>query len=77
MFHRLSLVFELMDKNIYEWIRSLKSNPNENRVKIYLYQLLSAVSFMHSKGIFHRDIKPENILIRCYFFFCLFAFFIF
>lgn len=26
-------------------------------------QLLSAVGFLHDKGIVHRDIKPENILV--------------
>lgn len=26
-------------------------------------QLLSAITYCHSKGIVHRDLKPENILI--------------
>ncbi len=29
----------------------------------YFTQLMSAVSYMHSKGVAHRDIKPENILL--------------
>lgn len=30
---------------------------------LYFTQLISAVSYMHSKGVGHRDIKPENVLL--------------
>ena len=29
--------------------------------QFYAAEILSAISFMHSKGIYHRDLKPENI----------------
>ncbi|XP_010423258.1 PREDICTED: CBL-interacting serine/threonine-protein kinase 2-like [Camelina sativa] len=29
----------------------------------YFYQLISAVDFCHSRGVYHRDIKPENLLL--------------
>ena len=35
----------------------------EDIAHFYFIQLVSAVSWMHSKGVGHRDIKPENILL--------------
>jgi len=28
-----------------------------------VYQMISAISYMHHKNVIHRDLKPENILI--------------
>jgi casein kinase II subunit alpha len=32
-------------------------------VAFYLYQILAALDFCHSRGIMHRDVKPNNIII--------------
>eukprot|EP00826_Nyctotherus_ovalis_P052798 TRINITY_DN6763_c0_g1_i6.p1 TRINITY_DN6763_c0_g1~~TRINITY_DN6763_c0_g1_i6.p1 ORF type:complete len:573 (+),score=137.58 TRINITY_DN6763_c0_g1_i6:94-1719(+) len=36
---------------------------NEQDAAYVVRQLLSAVTYCHSKGVVHRDLKPENILI--------------
>ncbi|XP_067310895.1 MAPK/MAK/MRK overlapping kinase-like [Pseudorasbora parva] len=60
----LSLICELMEMNIYEFIKGRQHPVSESKAKHFLYQLCRSLDHMHSRGIFHRDVKPENILIR-------------
>ncbi len=36
---------------------------DEDRAKLFLRQLLSALEFLHGKRIVQRDIKPSNLLV--------------
>ncbi|MBA0740555.1 hypothetical protein Gogos_013750, partial [Gossypium gossypioides] len=36
---------------------------SEDLSRRYFQQLISAVRFCHSRGVFHRDLKPENLLL--------------
>ncbi|XP_068647070.1 CBL-interacting serine/threonine-protein kinase 6-like [Aristolochia californica] len=35
----------------------------EDVARCYFQQLISAVDFCHSRGVYHRDLKPENLLL--------------
>ena len=40
-----------------------RKSLKDSTVKVYFYQLLKGVEYLHSKSITHRDIKPTNILM--------------
>ena len=63
---KMALAFELMDSNLYEYYKNKKGNGglSIDRIRTIVHDILTAVSFLHKKGIFHRDIKPENVLVK-------------
>ncbi|KAJ0918094.1 putative protein kinase CAMK-CAMKL-CHK1 family [Helianthus annuus] len=40
-----------------------KGRLPEDVARSYFQQLISAVDFCHSRGVYHRDLKPENLLL--------------
>ncbi|KAL5823869.1 hypothetical protein ACOSQ4_021769 [Xanthoceras sorbifolium] len=40
-----------------------KGRFSEDLGRRYFQQLISAVGYCHSRGVFHRDLKPENLLV--------------
>ncbi|XP_029128719.1 CBL-interacting serine/threonine-protein kinase 9 isoform X3 [Cajanus cajan] len=35
----------------------------EDEARSYFHQLINAVDYCHSRGVYHRDLKPENLLL--------------
>lgn len=40
-----------------------KGRFGEDLSRRYFHQLISAVGYCHTRGVFHRDLKPENLLL--------------
>ncbi|KAI3783531.1 hypothetical protein L1987_42615 [Smallanthus sonchifolius] len=43
-----------------------KGRLKEDVARKYFQQLICAVDFCHSRGVYHRDLKPENLLLDEY-----------
>jgi serine/threonine protein kinase len=48
---------ELFDKIVHQ------GRLNEEDSRKYFQQLIEAVDYCHSRGVYHRDLKPENLLL--------------
>jgi len=58
------LVLEFCPRgDLYEAIRNGHGPLETEHVRRFMLELVDAVAFVHSKGIYHRDIKPENIFL--------------
>jgi serine/threonine protein kinase len=59
----LHLIFEFMEKNMYECMKDRTKPFPESAIRNMMYQVFQGMAFMHKQGYFHRDMKPENIMI--------------
>jgi glycogen synthase kinase 3 beta len=62
----LNIVMEFVPDSVQRTLKVLKKQGKfipEILIKVYSYQLLRALAYIHSMGICHRDIKPSNLLV--------------
>lgn len=56
----ITIVMELIENVDF---RCLYNDFTDDDIRFYMFEILRAVEFAHSKKIMHRDIKPQNIMI--------------
>lgn len=62
-FNDVYIVYELMDTDLHQIIRS--NQPlTEDHCQYFLYQLLRGLKYIHSAKVLHRDLKPSNLLLN-------------
>ncbi|KAF7321697.1 Protein kinase [Mycena kentingensis (nom. inval.)] len=61
----LCLVFELLSSNLYELIKQNQfQGLSTQLVKVFMAQLLDAMTILKDARLIHCDLKPENILLK-------------
>lgn len=58
------MVMEYIDGGNLESLVKQKGGLEEVEAIRYIYQVGSALSYIHKRGILHRDVKPANIMLR-------------
>jgi serine/threonine protein kinase len=60
----LYLVFEAMEGDLYQLIRSRKGRHFEfGLLSSIFHQIVSGLNHIHSAGVVHRNMRPESILV--------------
>ncbi|XP_036838834.1 cyclin-dependent kinase 15 isoform X1 [Oncorhynchus mykiss] len=59
----LTFVFEYVQTDLAEYMTQHPGGLHSYNVRIFMFQLLRGLSYIHGRRILHRDLKPQNLLI--------------
>ncbi|XP_028327693.1 cyclin-dependent kinase 15-like isoform X2 [Gouania willdenowi] len=59
----LTFVFEFMQTDLSQYLIQHPGGLRANNVRIFLFQILRGLSYIHTRSILHRDLKPQNLLL--------------
>uniref|UniRef100_A0A672HUK3 cyclin-dependent kinase n=1 Tax=Salarias fasciatus TaxID=181472 RepID=A0A672HUK3_SALFA len=59
----LTLVFEYVQTDLAQYLAQHPGGLRSHNVRLFMFQLLRGLCYIHSRRILHRDLKPQNLLI--------------
>lgn len=59
----LCIVFELLEKSLYDILSQTERGLNLDTVREYVRQIIEALITFKQANLIHCDLKPENIMI--------------
>ncbi|XP_034038134.1 cyclin-dependent kinase 15 [Thalassophryne amazonica] len=59
----LMFVFEYVQTDLAQYLVQHPGGLHPHNIRIFMFQLLRGLSYIHSRRILHRDLKPQNLLI--------------
>lgn len=62
-FKDVYLVYELMDTDLHQIIRSSQTLTDDH-CQYFIYQILRGLKYVHTANVLHRDLKPSNLLLN-------------
>lgn len=60
----LCIVFELLDRSLYDIVSNTERGLSLDRVREQLRQILEALVTCRNANLIHCDLKPENIMVK-------------
>ncbi|XP_061548909.1 cyclin-dependent kinase 15 [Phycodurus eques] len=59
----LTFVFEYVQTDLAQYMNQHPGGLHSHNVRVFMFQLLRGLTFIHDRRILHRDLKPQNLLI--------------